>query len=149
MGILLAFAPFAVFAVFDRMFGATEGLIAGAVVSAVLLVRDWVGHHRAPKVLEVGTMILFGGLGLYAVMAGPSWSIIGVRLRVDAGLLLIVLVSMVVGLAFAVMVGADVVMLYRLEVPSSVGVTATILAIVGAFKFTDWYPKRRSAAAVR
>jgi hypothetical protein len=40
VGILLAFAPFIVFAIGDRLFGATSGLVAGAAVSAALLVRD-------------------------------------------------------------------------------------------------------------
>lgn len=93
MGILLAFAPFIVFAVVDRLVGATEGLPAGAAVSAALLVRDWLSPGRTPKVLETGTVILFGGLALYAVTGGPTWSIVGVRLWVDAGLLLIVLIS--------------------------------------------------------
>ncbi len=44
--------------------------------------------------------MLFAGLTLYAVWNGPSWSVIGVRLCVDAGLLLIVLVSMAVGRPF-------------------------------------------------
>jgi hypothetical protein len=96
MGILLAFAPFIVFAIADRLIGQTEGLIAGAVVSAALLLRDFLSPNRAPKVLEIGTVILFGGLALYAVLGGPTWSIIGVRLRVDAGLLLIVLISIAI-----------------------------------------------------
>lgn len=94
MGTLLAFAPFIAFALVDRLVGATEGLIVGAIVSAALLLRDWVAPGRSPKILEIGTTILFGALALYVVFGGPSWSIVGVRLRVDLGLLLIVLISM-------------------------------------------------------
>jgi hypothetical protein len=94
MGLILAFAPFIAFAVLDRLVGATAGLIAGAFVSAALLLRDWASPNRSPKILEIGTVILFGAMALYAVLGGPVWSIVGVRLRVDAGLLLIVLVSM-------------------------------------------------------
>jgi hypothetical protein len=94
MGILFAFAPFIVFALVDRLVGATEGLIAGAAVSAALLLRDWMTPGRSPKILEIGTTILFGALALYAVFGGPAWSIVGVRLRVDLGLFVIVLVSM-------------------------------------------------------
>jgi hypothetical protein len=94
MGIMLAFAPFIVFALVDHLVGTTEGLIAGAAVSAALLLRDWVMPGRSAKILEIGTAILFGGLAVYAVLGGPSWSIVGVRLRVDLGLLVIVLVSM-------------------------------------------------------
>jgi hypothetical protein len=45
-------------------------------------------------------LVLFGGLALIAVFAKPAWSVAGVRLCVDAGLLLIVLVSMAVGRPF-------------------------------------------------
>lgn len=177
MGILLAFAPFIVFAVLDRLVGPTGGLVAGALVSAALLARDWVTPGRAPKILEIGTVLLFGGLALYAALGGPTWSIIGVRLCVDAGLLVIVLVSMVArrpftlqyareqvapefwdspgfvrtnyaitavwALAFAVMVIADFVLLFVPELPSRVGIVATtVVALVGAIKFTGWYPER-------
>jgi hypothetical protein len=93
MGILLAFAPFFAFAVIDRLANGTAGLIVGTAVSAALILRDLLTPNRAPKVLEIGTVIQFGGLALYAVLFYPTWSIVGVRLRVDAGLLLIVLVS--------------------------------------------------------
>ncbi len=179
MGILLAFAPFIAFALIDRLLGPTEGLIAGAVIAAVLLLRDWMSAGRSPKVLEIGTMILFGGLALYAVLVGPTWSIIGVRLRVDAGLLLIVLVSIAIrrpftlqyareqvgrelwetpefirtnyvisavwASAFVVMVVADLVLLYAPGLPPRVGIIATILALLGAVKFTSWYPDRMRA----
>ena len=105
-----------------------------------------------------------------------SWSVIGVRLCVDAGLLVIVLVSMVVGrpftlqyareqvapefwsssefirtnyiitavwaFAFAVMVIAELALLYVPRLPPRAGVIAIILALVGAVKFTGWYPER-------
>ncbi|MEJ0018085.1 MAG: hypothetical protein WDN25_16250 [Acetobacteraceae bacterium] len=176
MGTLLAFAPFIVFALFDRLVDATIGLIAGAAVSAALLVRDWVTPGRSPKILEIGSFILFGGLALYASFGDPTWSIVGVRLWVDSGLLLIVLASLAVrrpftlqyareqvspdlwnspefvrtndvitavwALAFAVLVIADLVLLYVPEVPTRVGIIVTILAIVGAIKFTGWYPER-------
>ena len=54
------------------------------------------GPNRAPKLLEIGTLILFGALTLYTLLAKPSWSVIGVRLCVDTGLLLIVLISIAI-----------------------------------------------------
>jgi len=94
MGMLLAFAPFIVFAIVDRIASPTAGLIAGALVSIALLLRDLLTPNRAPKILEIGTVVLFGGLALYAVTSGAALSVIGVRLLVDFGLLLIVLCSM-------------------------------------------------------
>jgi hypothetical protein len=175
MGILLAFAPFIAFAVIDRLVGSTQGLVAALIVAVALLVRDWVTPGRTPKILEIGTALLFGGLAVYAVLAEPTWSVIGVRLCVDIGLLLIVLISMAVGrpftvqyareqvapefwsspefirtnyiitavwaLAFFVMVMAELTLLYIPDLPHSIGVTAIILALVGAVKFTGWYPE--------
>ena len=169
LGVLLAFAPFLAFALIDRLSGPTEGLIAGAVVSAALLLRDLI-QGRTAKVLEIGTAILFGGLALYALLGRPSWSVVGVRLVVDAGLLLIVLASLVMrrpftlqyarervapelwgepefvrtnyvitavwALAFAVMVVAELVLLYVPDVPPRAGIVAIVLALVGAVKFT-------------
>jgi hypothetical protein len=178
MGILLAFAPFIAFAVIDRLIGPTQGLIAGAATSVVLLLREWIALHRKPKILEIGTAILFSGLALYAVLGGPVWSIVGVRLRVDAGLLLIVLITLIVGKpftlqyareqvpqnlwdtpqfvrsnyvitgvwsgAFLILVLADLILIYRTDLPPKIGILATVLALVGAFKFTQWYPERHN-----
>jgi len=176
MGILLAFAPFIGFALVDRLVGPTQGLFTGAIVAAALLARDWATPGRTPKILEVGTALLFGGLALYAALGEPTWSVVGVRLRVDAGLLLIVLASMAVGrpftlqyarervapefwsspgfvranyaitaawaLAFLVMVAAELALLYAPGLPRRVGVVAIVLALVGAVRFTSWYPER-------
>jgi hypothetical protein len=96
MGILLAFAPFVVFAVIARLIGPTLGLGAGAATSAALLIRDWISPDRKPKILEIGTAILFGVLTLYSLLLHPTWSVVEVRLLVDAGLLLIVVFTMVI-----------------------------------------------------
>jgi hypothetical protein len=181
MGILLAFAPFLVFALIDRIAGGTAGLFAGAAVSAVLVLRDVFDSRRSVKILEIGTAILFTGLAIYAVLLGSTWSIVGVRLRVDAGLLLIVVFSLAVrrpftlqyareqvarevwassmflrtndiitavwALAFAVMVIADLLLLFAPALPPRFGIIATILAILAAVKFTGWYPERMRSQA--
>lgn len=181
MSILLAFAPFIVFAVVDRLVGPTEGLVAGALTSLAVLVRDWLSPGRTPKLLEIGTALLFGGMALYAVLGDPDWSIMAVRLRVDAGLLAIVLGTLAIGrpftqqyarekvasahwnspsflrtntvitavwaLAFLVMVTADLVLIYMPDVHPRVGIIATVLALVGAIKFTGWYPERAKRPA--
>ncbi|MEJ1978243.1 MAG: hypothetical protein WDN49_21100 [Acetobacteraceae bacterium] len=117
------------------------------------------------------------------MLLGPVWSVIGVRLCVDAGLLLIVLASMALGrpftlqyareqvppevwsspeflrvnnvltaawaLAFAVMVAAEAALLYLPEAPRRAGVIAIILALVGAVKFTGWYPEHARLKATQ
>jgi hypothetical protein len=172
---LLAFAPFVAFAVVDRLIGSTAGLLAGVIVSAALLMRDWLTPGRTPKTLEIGAAALFAVLALYTVVARPTWSVIAVRLCVDAGLLLIVLLSLALrrpftlqyareqvapdlwndpafirinyvitlvwALAFLVMVIAELALLYLPDLPRRVGIIAIILALVGAVKFTGWYPE--------
>ena len=107
MGILLAFAPFVVFAVLDRIVGPADALGAGAAVSAALMVRDLVAPGRSVKILEAGTFVLFAGLALYTLVTGANWSVIGVRLCVDAGLLLVVLASMAAGRPFTLQYARD------------------------------------------
>jgi hypothetical protein len=102
MNMLLAFAPFIAFVVIERTVGVSAGLAAGAVVSAAMLVRDVVSRERQVKILEIGTFLLFGALTVYALLYGASWSVAAVRLRVDAGLFLIVLASMALRQPFTI-----------------------------------------------
>ena len=52
------------------------------------------------KILEVGSVALFGLLTAYTLVAAPDWTMATVRLAVDAGLLAIVLVSLAIGRPF-------------------------------------------------
>ena len=176
MGILLAFAPFIVFAVLDRLVGPVWSLAAGTAVSAALLFLDLVRPGRKPKILEMGTFLLFGGLTVYMLLGDSSLSVIGVRVCVDAGLLIIVLASMALrrpftlqyaregvapelwntpeflrvnyvisstwAVAFALMVLAELALLYVPQIPRRVGIIVIVAALVGAVKFTSWYPSR-------
>ena len=179
MGILLAFAPFFVFIVVERLAGVTAGLAAATGTSAGLLVRDALSRKKTIKVLEIGTLLLFGGLTAYTVMVKTTWSIPAVRLWVDAGLLVIVLISLAVrqpftlqyareqvsrelwdtpefvytnyiitGVwagAFALMVAADLMMLFVPTLPTFAAIVVTVAALWGAARFTSWYPERRRA----
>lgn len=134
MGILLAFAPFIVFAVVDRLAGATAGVAAGAAVSAALVARDWMAPGRTLKVLEVGTVLLFVGMTLYALLGGPMGSIMGVRLAVDSGLLLIVLVSMAIGRPFTLQYAREQVAREYWDSPAFIR-TNTVITLVWAVAF--------------
>jgi hypothetical protein len=183
MDTLLAFAPFIAFVIFERLTGATWGLIAGAVVSLSLVLREWLIRRRSAKIIEVGSVLLFGGLAAYSRFTEEEWSIAGIRLCVDTGLLIIVLISLLIrspftlqyarekvpqplwesptfirtnyvittvwALAFAVMAGADLLLLYVPSLPAKVGIGLTILAIVCAIRFTAWYPAQQQARAYR
>ena len=99
MSLLLSFAPFLVFAVCAHL-GLTEiGLWAAAVCSLVLIAKEQLGG-RSLKILEVGTLVLFPGLAVFTTVARFDWTIPLVRLVVDFGLLVIVLVSLAIGRPF-------------------------------------------------
>jgi hypothetical protein len=51
-------------------------------------------------------------------------------------------ITAVWGAAFAVMVAADLVMLYVPTLPTKIAIIVTVLAIWGAVRFTLWYPER-------
>ncbi|MGJ7507506.1 hypothetical protein [Variovorax sp. GT1P44] len=91
---LMSFSPFIAFALLSRYLPVTAALLVGAAVAVALIVRDRVHHGRSVKILEVGTALLFGGLALFVLATGGAWSIVEVRFAVDAGLLLIVVISM-------------------------------------------------------
>lgn len=96
---LLAFAPFIAFAVLNHFVAPVAALVVAALVSLGLIIKE-VLQRRSAKILEVGTCILFSGLALYAYMADAAWSVVGVKLAVDVGLLAIVLFSLMIGRPF-------------------------------------------------
>jgi hypothetical protein len=134
MNILLAFSPFLVFVVLQHLIGVEPGLLGAVVMSLLLLARDAVIRRMMPKVLEIGTVLLFGALALYGGVAGAAWSIAGVRLAVDAGLLLIVLVSMAIGQPFTLQYARESVPQALWSQPEFVRTNVVITAVwAGAF----------------
>ena len=99
MGMLLAFLPFMTFAAAERVAGIAPGLLAATAAALIPIGRD-VLRRRAPKVLEAGTVLLFGGLAVVTLAAGATWSVLGVQLAVNAGLLAIVLLTLAIGRPF-------------------------------------------------
>jgi hypothetical protein len=94
MNILLGLSPFIVFFVLMRLATPLPALAAAFAVSAILVARDW--RRGSAKILEAGSLALFGALTLYTAAASPDWSIAGVRLAVDGGLAVIVAVSLAI-----------------------------------------------------
>jgi hypothetical protein len=95
MSILLGLTPFIAFFVLMRLSTPLVALAAATVLSAVLIGRVAL-RGGGLKILEIGSLILFGVLTLYTVAAHPDWSIAGVRLAVDGGLAAIVLISLAI-----------------------------------------------------
>jgi hypothetical protein len=96
---LLGFAPFVAFAVAANFWGAMPGLMIGAAITGALLVKDLLRRQR-PKILEIGTFLMFTGLVAWSSVFRSHLSVLSVRLRVDIGLLLVILVSIAIGKPF-------------------------------------------------
>jgi membrane protein YdbS with pleckstrin-like domain len=99
MSIVLGLTPFIVFFVFMRAVSPPAGLAAAFALSVLLGIRQW-WRGESVKVLEVGSLALFGVLLIYTLVAAPDWTVATVRLAVDGGLLAIVLVSLAIGMPF-------------------------------------------------
>jgi hypothetical protein len=95
VSILLGLTPFILFFILMRLATPLVALAAATLLSAVLMGRA-ARRGGGVKILELGSLILFGVLTLYTVAAHADWSIAGVRLAVDGGLALIVLISLAV-----------------------------------------------------
>jgi hypothetical protein len=99
MSILLGLSPFATFFALMRLHTPLAGLIGAFAVSSLLCVRMW-RRGEAVKILEVGSLVLFGLLTAYTLLAAPRWTVATVRLAVDGGLLAIALVSLAIDRPF-------------------------------------------------
>ena len=106
MNILLGLAPFIVFFLLMRLVSPLAGLAAAFGVAVLLGVRQWRRGEQI-KILEIGTLLLFGVLVLYTLIAAPHWSVATVRLVVDGGLFAIGFVSLVIGVPFTLQYARD------------------------------------------
>jgi hypothetical protein len=129
MNLLLAFSPFAAFVVVERLMGVVYGLAAGALVAAIMLARDAASAERKVKLLEIGTVLLFSGLMIYALVTDVQWSIAAVRLRVDTGLMLIVLASIALRQPFTLQYARESVPRERWESPAFLRVNDVISSV--------------------
>jgi hypothetical protein len=82
-----------------RLVSPLAGLAAAFAVSLLLGVRQW-RRGETIKVLEIGTLALFGALLLYTLALAPHWSVATVRLAVDSGLFAIAFLSLLIGQPF-------------------------------------------------
>jgi hypothetical protein len=96
MNILLGFAPYIAFFLFMQAASIDLGLWAALIVAVLNAGRNW-ARSGLPKLLELGTVLLFAALAVFTSAAHWKWTVMAVRLAVDAGLLAIVLASLAAG----------------------------------------------------
>jgi hypothetical protein len=99
VSILFGLSPFAALFVLIRLGTPVAGLFGAFMVSLLLCLRMW-WRSESVKILEVGSLILFGLLGGYTLLFVPHWTVAKVRLAVDCGLLAITLFSLAIDRPF-------------------------------------------------
>ena len=101
MNLLLSFSPFIVYALLTGWASLPVALFSAAALSVTLMLRERLrAPQRTLKILEIGTALLFGGLGAWVLATRGDWGVAEVRLAVDVGLLVIVLFSIAIGQPF-------------------------------------------------
>jgi hypothetical protein len=108
-------------------------MIAALIVSAALVART-VLRGETVKILELGGLILFALLVLVTLGFAPDWTVARVRLAVDAGLLAIVLFSLVIGRPFTMQYARERVSEEYWNSPQFFA-TSRLIAIVWAVAF--------------
>ncbi|TCR60638.1 hypothetical protein [Bosea sp. BK604] len=180
MDLLLAFAPFVAFALGVSLLGSQAALILGALASAAVVLHGRL-RGKAPKILELGSLLLFLGLAAVESFAKVDLSLVAAKFWVDLGLLLIVVLSIAIGrpftiqyakesvapafwdspefirknvvisaawaCAFLAMVLAELAMMLWPALPHRLPILVIVVALVGAFKFTEYYRKAGPALA--
>ena len=99
MNILLGFAPYIAFFLVMQAVSIGAGLWAALIVAVLIVGRNW-RRSGSLKVLEAGTVLLFAILVIFTAAGHWKWTVMAVRLAVDAGLLAIVIVSLAIGRPF-------------------------------------------------
>ena len=99
MSVILGFTPFIIFFVVASVISPLAGLAAAFAISLVLSGLNW-RRGKSFKILDVGSLILFGAAALFIVIAMPDLSANTVSLVVNGGLTLIALVSLAIGQPF-------------------------------------------------
>ncbi|QOY87917.1 hypothetical protein [Paludibaculum fermentans] len=100
MGILLGYAPFVVFFAVSNLGGSVMGLVCAAIAAVILTAARALSGKQSVKLLELSSVLLFAGLAAAAYSTDANWTVTEVRLRVDAGLLAIIVASLAIGQPF-------------------------------------------------
>lgn len=108
MALFVILAPFATFATLMLLTTVKISLAASALVAFGLVSRDMI-EGRSIKMLSTGSLVLFGSLAGYHLMATTELSPTSVRLAVDGGVLAIALGSIAIRLPFTIQYAREVV----------------------------------------
>ncbi|OJY36931.1 MAG: hypothetical protein BGP06_13525 [Rhizobiales bacterium 65-9] len=101
MLMLLSLTPFAAFTLLGRLVSLEVGVWAATLMALGLVLSDWLRPGGTIKMIEAGSLALFGALALYSLNADMAASRSAVRAVSNGGLLAISLVSLAIGKPFS------------------------------------------------
>ncbi len=107
MMIFLILVPFAAFAGLTMIASAPVSLFGAAAIALATIAWDF-SRGASIKILAGGSAILFAALGCYLTLIDSSWSTPSVRLAVDAGVLVIALLSIALRYPFTLQYAHEV-----------------------------------------
>ncbi len=129
MRVVVALAPFLLFLAIQRLVGIETGLLAAAVAACLLLVVDLVLLKKSLKILEIGTAVLFASLATYVNVSDAHWSVARVRLAVDTGLFLIIVISLLIRQPFTLQYARESVPQERWDRPEFIKLNYVVTAV--------------------
>jgi hypothetical protein len=99
MTIFLILAPYGAFAFLMLVTSATVSLFAAAGICLAILAFD-VARGRSVKILGAGSVVTFAAIGCYVWLVDPGMGVSAVKFSVDAGVLLVILLSIAIRVPF-------------------------------------------------
>jgi hypothetical protein len=99
MNALLGFAPYIAFYVAISLVTVETTLWIAAAVALAVTGWNW-RRAGSPKILEIGSVVVFAAIAAFTAVSHRHWTLIGVRLAVDCGLLAIVVFSLAIDRPF-------------------------------------------------
>jgi drug/metabolite transporter (DMT)-like permease len=99
MSFFVILLPFFVFAALSWLTSVTISLFVAAATALALIVRERLNGESA-KILNIATVVIFGGLGVMMLLTRGEWSATSVRMATNAGLLIVVLTSIALRFPF-------------------------------------------------
>jgi hypothetical protein len=96
MTIFLILAPYGAFALLMMLTSAAVSLFATAAICLATIAFDTIVRGRSIKILAAGSVVTFATIGCYVVLVDAGMSISAVKFSADAGMLLVILVSIAI-----------------------------------------------------
>jgi hypothetical protein len=133
MSFFLILLPFFALATLSWVMSVTVSLLVGAAIALALITRERMLGASA-KILNIGAVVLFSGLGIFLMLTHGEWSAGSVRMAIDAGFLIMALTSIALRFPFTLQYARENVTADVATTPAFIRVNYILTwAWVGAF----------------